>query len=354
MLNIIRLLVITSVALAGVIAAGTALSKAPETLAADMSRTAGNFLAALDGQSRSRLEAGFDSPERSRWNYLPHGAGQPVGISTGELGADNRENGFALLESGLSDQGLAKAREIVALDDHLHSLTGRDYSSLHYWFTVFGDPNNGLPWGWRFEGHHLSLNFTVTARSVAATPLFFGSNPAEVTEGERRGLRILAAEFDLALTLLNSLDSGQRRKAIVSDKTYGDIVYGMSQNELPFGREGIAGRELTARQREALEHLIEEYVGNLNPALAANYLERYRQAGLEDVYFAWAGGTAGGQACYYRVHAPGFVIEFDNSQLSAAGNDYNHFHTVWRDLHADFGEDLLREHYEKSPHHQHN
>ena len=209
-----------------------------------------------------------------------------------------------------------------------------------YFVVFFGAPGASHPWSWRFEGHHLSLNFTLRGDSaVATTPSFFGANPALVPKGPRQGLRVLAREEDEARELLGLLDAAQRRAAIVDSRSYGDIVTGAKDRVGPLDNRGIEARAMDAAQRAQLTRLIAVYADSFEPRLRA---ERIARAGedFDSVRFAWAGPTERGKPHYYRVQGARFLIEYDSSQ-----NDGNHVHTVWRDFNGDFGRDLLREHH---------
>ena len=52
-----------------------------------------------------------------------------------------------------------------------------------YYFSIFGDPSENGTWSYRVEGHHISLHFIVVNGKGVATPMFYGTNPAEVKEG---------------------------------------------------------------------------------------------------------------------------------------------------------------------------
>jgi hypothetical protein len=210
-----------------------------------------------------------------------------------------------------------------------------------YHLTVYGTPHPIDAWGWRFEGHHLSLNFTLAGdKGVAIAPSFLGADPAEVREGSRKGLRALAAEEEAARTLLESLSDAQRRETIFSTSTFRDIVTGTAAKVAPLENVGIAGAKLEAAQRDRLMQLIQVYANTFEPALAAARMARVQKGGVESIRFGWAGTTQRGRPHYYRIQGPLFLIEYDASQ-----NDGNHIHTVWRDFSGDFGRDLLREHY---------
>jgi hypothetical protein len=256
---------------------------------------------------------------------------------------------MALLESGLSARGAQQARQIIALEPILkeaEALAGVSNSwrrdPERYSFSVFGDPDGQAPWGWRVGGHHLGIPFTiVNGDLVAPTPLFFGSNPAEVRHGPSTGLRVLAAEEDLARALLGSLEAAQRATAIVDPLAPGDILTKNYRSlDLNLAPSGIRYAALSGEQRERLVRLIRHYIDRVADDVASNAWQRLARAGLEGVTFAWAGPFERGQGHYYAVKGSTFFIEYDNTQ-----NDANHIHSVWRDAANDWGEDLLAVHY---------
>ena len=99
---------------------------------------------------------------------------------------------------------------------------------------------------------------------------------------------------------------------------------------------------MNARQFDVLMALMEEYAGNVPEELAEGRREQINKAG-RNISFAWSGGINRGDQHYYRVHAPSFLIELDDTQDNA-----NHIHSVWRDFAGDFGEDVLQQHYHAS------
>lgn len=210
-----------------------------------------------------------------------------------------------------------------------------------YYLTIFGEPSATKSWGWRFEGHHLSFNFTVVdGRHVFFAPSFIGSNPAEVRSGPRRGERALAEEEDLGHALLHSLDARQRQAAIFAPDALKEIVTTNKRRVDPPQPVGIAAAQLTPAQREKLVALIQLYLARWRPELAGETFAKITAAGLEQVTFGWAGKTDRSGARYYRIQGPTFLIEFDNFQ-----NQANHIHTTVREFKGDFGHDLLAEHY---------
>ena len=202
------------------------------------------------------------------------------------------------------------------------------------------------PWGWRYEGHHISQNWTIVGgAAVATSPQFFGSNPAEVREGPKKGLRVLGPEEDAARALLNALDAGQKAKAVIETTAPNDMIT-MEKNDIkPLSLIGISADALNASQKDLLMKLIDVYVGYMPADVAAERTSKLKKAGVEKIGFAWAGETERGKKHYYRVQGPTFLIEYDNTQ-----NDGNHIHSVWRDFNGDFGRDLLREHLRSVAH----
>jgi hypothetical protein len=212
-----------------------------------------------------------------------------------------------------------------------------------YYVSIFGEPSQQGTWGYRFEGHHISLNFTVANGHIASSPSFFGSNPAEVKEGPRAGLRALAHEEDLGRELITALTDAQRATAIVDKTAYKDIITFDSRKAALSGQpNGLPFSKLTAKQKEILTELVTDYASNFPPAVADMRLEQYRKT-QANLYFAWAGGINKGDPHYYRVQTPAFLIEYDDTQ-----NNANHIHSVWRDFDGDFGADLLAQHYSAS------
>jgi hypothetical protein len=305
-----------------------------------MRQAAERLLAAVPESARLKMIRPFEDRDRLDWHYTPRSRN---GAALKELDARGREAVHALLKTALSAAGHRKAVNIIELELVLREIEtfGLMRDPERYHLTIYGAPHATKAWGWRFEGHHLSLNFTLAGdRASADTPSFFGANPARVQKGPKSGLRVLAAEEDEARVLLASLDDAQRREAVFDTRTYGEIVTANADKVDPLNPVGLDATKLNEIQRLQLLKLIEVYAGNFEPALAAARLARVREGGIENVRFGWAGSTERGKQHYYRIQGPKFLIEYDASQ-----NDGNHVHTVWRDFSGDFGRDLLRQHH---------
>jgi hypothetical protein len=187
------------------------------------------------------------------------------------------------------------------------------------------------------------LNFTIAGDEVAVTPSFMGTNPGEVREGPRKGLRVMGVEEDLGRELVKSLNEEQRKVVVFTDKAPADIITGADRKGRVLEPKGIAKSKLNQEQQRILSSLIKEYLYRARPEVADKEWAEVEQAGAEQIYFAWGGSTEPRQGHYYRVQGPTFLLEYDNTQ-----NNANHVHAVWRDLKNDFGEDILRKHYDES------
>jgi hypothetical protein len=215
----------------------------------------------------------------------------------------------------------------------------------NYSYTIFGKPSDTGTWAWRVEGHHFAMNLTIVKGHVVGGPVFFGTNPAEVREGPRKGLRILAAEDDLGHELIRSCTPEQKKKAIIQPDAPKEMFTAANRKSDLEGPAGLAFGDLNEAQQKMLKRLVDHYAHRLRATMATEDLEKIEKAGWDKVHFAWAGGIDEGQGHYYRLHGPTFLVEFDDVQNMA-----NHVHTVWRDSANDFGDDLLKEHYQAVPH----
>jgi hypothetical protein len=261
-----------------------------------------------------------------------------------------RAAAFGVVATGLSERGTMLARGVIELEGTLRELEGFPWGSRRdpglYYLALFGGPGGAPPSGWRFEGHHLSVNVTdLGPHGQVVAPLFVGANPARVPTGPRRGHRLLAGEEDLAFELLRMLDPRQRARATIAGQTFGDIVSGTDPAARPMTFAGLPAAEMATAQQQQLRRLLGLYAGRMADSSARRQLQRIEDAGFERLHFAWAGAHLPGQPHYYRIHGPTVLVEYDNSQ-----NGANHIHTVWRDLGGDFGVDLLRRHYARQPH----
>jgi hypothetical protein len=304
---------------------------------------AGKWLASLSAEQKAKASFTLDDKERVGWAYVPQ---DRRGLPLADMSDAQRALAMDLVRSALSPQGFAKVEGVIKLESVLRELesrpgaraTARD--ATRYFVSIFGDPSSNKPWAWRFEGHHLSLNFSsIDGELDSVTPNFYGSNPARVAGGANDGLRVLGPEEDLGRALFASFDDKQRAVALLSGEPPKDVILGPGRDSGFEKTEGLAVAQMTAPQAHALDELLAQFVGNLRAPTAAEQMKRIRDAGVEKIHFAWIGSAKPGEAHYYRIQGPHFAIEYENAQPGV-----NHVHVVWRDLERDFGADLLREH----------
>jgi len=307
-----------------------------------MAEAAKKLLDQLSPEQRKKATYTFEDAERINWHFVPRQDKDKKftrnGVRVEEMTEEQTKAMLELLQTGTSESGYTQATTIMGLESILKELEKNGAMVRNpgwYFVTIFGTPGNTGSWGWRVEGHHMSLNFRIDNGVVTATtPFFFGANPAELKSGPKKGQRTLSDVEDLAINLFKSLDESQKKIAF-QDKQFADV------QEIPVAKVGepvgIPASKLTDAQKVTLRKLIESYANRLPGDLAELELNRVQEAGIDKVTFGYAGGTEPGQPHTYRVHGPTFVIEFLNVQADASGNIANHIHSSWRNLSGDFG-----------------
>ena len=311
---------------------------------------ADQFLMSLSDEERARTTFDFESDERERFHFVPPETFERHGFPLEDMSAGQRDLAHALLGTGLSQRGHMTANEIIELEAILEEREGGSGQFSRdpdlYYVSVFGSPSTDGTWAWRFEGHHLSLHFTIIDGGITvSTPTFLAASPAEVTEGRGAGLRPLGSLEDAGRALLASLDPAQRDVAIINEVAPTNIVAGVELAPDPLSPVGIVGSALTPEQQDLMMEVIEFYTSTMADDIAALRRAQIDDDGIENVTFAWAGGTSYGEVSYFRVQGPSFLIEFDHTQ-----RDPNHVHSGWRDFDGDFGRDMLREHLATTEH----
>lgn len=301
------------------------------------------FLDSLKDEQKKKAAFDFDSKERTNWNFVPMQDKErnPTrnGLPLEDMTPEQKKRALDLLKAGTSKMGAEAAVTIMQLEAILRDQERKGAMVRNpewYFFTVFGTPSKMGKWGWRVEGHHLSLNFTLDGTDVlAATPAFFGANPAEIKMGPKKGLRILAPSEDLARDLFTSLDPEQRKVAH-QPKHFPEP--GQKTVDPKVGKPvGVAVAKMNEEQKGILKKLLQSYTARMPADIAAEEMKRVREGGVEKIHFAYTGSPEKGEPHTYRVQGPSFVVEFLNTQRDAAGNPANHIHSAWRRIEGDFG-----------------
>ena len=326
---------------------GRAAVQGQKRATADTTTAASQFLSSLTPEQKAKAVITFTDANRFDWHYVPR-PGQRKGLPLKEMTPEQRQAAQKLLATALSAKGMKQSSqimndlELVLRGDGPKPASNRDPEL--YYFTVFGTPGDKTAWGWRVEGHHLSQNFTIANGTLTSwTPDFYGANPAEVMSGPRQGLRVLSGEEDKAFVLLRALDAQQKQVAVLQDKVPGDIITTNSRRVNPLSPDGLPAARMTPAQQKLLRALIAEYTSRMVDEIATERMRRINAAGFDKVAFVWVGADALHEPHYYRVQGPTFLIEFDNVQSTA-----NHIHSVWRDFNGDFGDDVLKNHYQSA------
>jgi Protein of unknown function (DUF3500) len=320
-------------AVAGPAATAAPAAPAPTTatapsalLAAEIGQAATQFLASLDDATRPKATYAFDDAERQRWHWTTPAGFPRNGLPLSEMNPDQRGVALDLLRASVSPTGYQKALDIMALQNELGN------NPDLYYVTLFGAPGGSAPWGWRFEGHHLSRHFTLVGEQVSMTPFFLGAWPTATNAG----LRAMDREEQAARELVLSLEGTNRETAIFQPRT---LTRHVTQNQpfvSPLDPVGLAVGELSDDRKALVLEIIQTYLGALSPAIATPLFERLSAAGIENVRFGWAGSMEPRRPHYYRLQGPTFLLEFDNSR-----NSGTHIHSVWRDFAEDFGQQLV-------------
>jgi hypothetical protein len=338
------------------VTAGAAEVSPARTVAGPMAEAARAWLDLLDaGQRRVATGAvpaddGSDA-ERRRWFYTPTDHG---GLTMHQQRPAQQQAAMRLVSTGLSTAGYVTVATVMGLENVLDQVEGFGTGSGRerrrdpglYYLRVFGEPGGAAPWGWRFGGHHVSLNnLVVDGEVVATTPCFLGADPASSPLLGEAVLRPLARGEDLARELVRSLHPGLAARAVLQPEAPSDIVTtnrtSIAERTVPLA--GVPAAELDGAQRALLRSLLGTFFGRVPDGVSP--VGKYADdAGLDAVHFAWAGPTEPGAPHYYRLQGPRLLVEWDNTQRGA-----NHAHSVWRDPTADFGLDVLAAH--RAAHH---
>ena len=302
--------------------------------AAAITDAAKNVLAMLSKSQAEKVVFSFDDKERINWHFIPR---PRKGLALSDMDAAQKKLVRKLLLVSLGETGLKTTEDVRALEGILRAIEGpnRRFSRdpEHYYLSVFGSPGGKEKWGWRFEGHHLCVNFTLQGKSIlASTPLFFGANPAEVKSGQKKGLRVLGSVEDLGRKLMQSLDESQLKAALGKGKPeeVKDTQSASYNAELP---AGLPAGKMNASQVITLNTLVLAHTRNMEKGLRRGIEKSLAESGkLKNVQIAWRGKLGAGEGHSYIVHSPDFIISYANFQNNAA-----HVHSSLRASKGEFG-----------------
>lgn len=302
-----------------------------------MADAAKAFLAAITPEQAKQATFGYDDAERLNWHFIPR---ERKGLPLKSLEGQPLQAALKLIQSGLSDAGYSQTLNVMSLEEVLYLIEAGDRSERRarrdptkYFISVFGTPGASGQWGWRVEGHHLSLNFTLKdGKVVGSTPEFFGANPGSIEAGKGRQIRVLGPEEDIARQILKLCTTEQQTACWISKEAPGEVP-GPNVAQAAVGAAvGLTVDKMSDEQKKLLQELLGEYLKNLPNDIEQERRAAINAAGFEKIAFAWYGQPDLNEPHHYRVQGPTFVIEYNNTQ-----NNANHVHSMWRNLQGDFG-----------------
>ena len=301
-----------------------------------MTSAAVAYLAVLSDEQRVATSFKFDDEERLNWHFIPR---VRKGLGLWDLDGKSLTAAEGLVATGLTAAGYHKVLEVRSLEEVLYLFEGGEESARRlkrhphkYYVSVFGDPSGDTEWGWRFEGHHLSLNYTIrNGEILSASPEFFGANPGLIDAGPGRSLRVLGRREDLARSILKAASDEQQSKIWIAKEAPHDIR-GAGAPQAEIGDPvGVVSGDMNPEQQELMRELVGEYLSAMPASVVRRRVQEIQDAGVEEIYFAWWGGSELNEPHHYVIQGPTFVIEYNNTQ-----NEANHVHSIWRNLKGDF------------------
>ena len=306
-----------------------------------------SLLNSLTPVQKEAVSFALDDPAKTRWHYLPHSSFAREGVPLSEMSPEQEEKTYALLDAYLSESGYDQMQQIIDLENYL-AIAENDpikRDATKYYVAFYGTPHQDSLWAWSFEGHHISLNFTISPDAINFAPAFWGANPGIVPDGPDKGKVVLKNDHNWGLELVNSLSPKQLAKTLVSSQTYGEILTS-NQPAVEFIKDnGISFSQLNPYQKQLLKKIIYLHLERMEKPVIQKAEFLLDAENWNKITFSWAGKIKKLNAHYYRIQGQSFLIEYDNSQ-----NNGNHIHSVWRTFEGDFGKDLIKEHYQRGRH----
>ncbi|GAA3442706.1 DUF3500 domain-containing protein [Planomonospora venezuelensis] len=312
-------------------------------------RAAEDYLAALAPGELAEARFAMDDVSWRHWvngmrYFLRHG------LCLEDLEEAKRDKALAVIRQSLSAYGYTQVIDLMHLNLTMGELRGEEYqlNEWLYWFSVYGSPEDGGPWGWQLDGHHVCVNCVFVGDQMTLTPTFLGAEPVVAEAGKYAGTVVFRREEAIGQRLYTSLTAEQQGKALISAELPPELFTGAFRDNFELDYAGLPFGDLTGPQRQIAVDLLGLYVGRAREDQAGVRMEEVL-AHEADTYFAWAGQPGG--VFYYRLHSPVILAEFEHMAGVLYANDYptrRHIHTVVRTPNGgDYGIDLLRQHHER-------
>ncbi|MCR9201323.1 MAG: DUF3500 domain-containing protein [Planctomycetaceae bacterium] len=314
----------------------TSLAQSDARPGGAMAQAASRFLESLDHSQKLAVSFGYDDPERLNWHFIPR---ERKGVGLWDLEGAAYDAACDLVKSGLTTAGYEKTLEVRSLEEVLYLFEGGEEEERRkkrhphkYYVSLFGKPGPKGLWGWRFEGHHLSLNFSIQdGKIVSSTPEFFGANPGLIDAGPGRALRVLGKREDIARQILKACSKDTVGKVWLSKEAPKDIRGGGVAQPVLSEPEGLRYADMSMEQQKLVRDLIAEYLTAMPSTVVRERMAAIKADGMDDIHFAWWGGSELNEPHHYVLQGKSFIVEYNNTQNSA-----NHVHAIWRKTSGDF------------------
>lgn len=301
-----------------------------------MTAKASAFLHSLSDDQRAKATFDYDDPERQNWHFIPK---ERPGVGLWDLEGATAKAAEQFVATGLSAAGYEKILQVRSLEEVLYLFEKGDERERRlkrhphkYFICVFGTPAKTGTWGWRFEGHHISLNYTVKdGVIVSSTPEFLGANPGLIDAGPGRSLRVLGQREDLGRQILKVCPQDKQSKLWISKKPPGEIRGPGAPQPVVGEAQGLKYSDMTPEQQGLLKKLLAQYLKAAPITVVKRRMQAIHESGMDDITFGWWGGSELNEPHHYVVQGKTFVIEYNNTQ-----NKANHVHSFWRNLAGDF------------------
>jgi hypothetical protein len=318
----------------------TKVTAGSEKIASSLAQTADELIASCEKQKNIPLTYSFKDPSRESWHFFPNWSGR-TGVPLYRLSKDQRFLVKKMVELILSEGGYLEYENLRLIHGIRKDLNAPDNPMHRYSISIFGKPSTESTWGWRLEGHHLSLNCTlVDGQTFSITPSFWGSSPVRVTSGKYTGMELFKQEQELSLKLVNSLSDSQKRKSEMGSGNGPEAVSRVSREEYE-NLPGIRFLELSESQQKMLEQIVLLFAEKYRPAIVEQINNRKKIFDPSSLKFSYVFSSRG-YISYFCIITSEYLIEFDNQ-------GGNHIHAAWRDFDGDFGRDLIGEHLKRTP-----
>jgi hypothetical protein len=312
-----------------------------QQIARSMAEIAQELISSLGPKKTAHLVYRFENSSREHWHFFPNWSGRK-GIPLSQFSQDQKRRAKKLLNLLLTSEAFQEQENIRLIHGLRKDLSDPSNPMNHYYLSIFGSPSTNRNWGWRFEGHHLSLNCTlVDGKLFSVTPSFWGSSPIRANDGDDHQIEVFEDEQKLSIFFVESLTEGQKIKAELNRSKGPQATSKIFREDIQ-NNQGLTFYELNSTQQELLRRLIFAFAQKYRPEIFEGIDQRKPIIDAETIRFSYR-PTSKPYISYFRILSNEYLIEYDNQ-------GGNHIHAAWRDFDGDFGRDLIKEHLSKENH----